>query len=114
MSAPNRSRASKNGGGLANETRQGAESESVAGAQQGPELTLVVADRLDALERTLGTVRRRGMTLKIHSLARSDDHLVLVFRAASEVAIPDRWIAELGALVDVKQVRVVGVPPAAR
>ena len=45
-------------------------------------MTLLVSDRLDALERLLGTVRRRGMSLEIHSLARKEDHLVLVFRAA--------------------------------
>ena len=39
----------------------------------GPEVTLLVADRLDALERLLGTVRRRGMSLRIHSLARKDE-----------------------------------------
>ena len=80
----------------------------------GAEVTLVVNDRLDALERLLGTVRRRGMSLKIQSLARKDDHLVLVFRAESNAAVPERWIAELGALVDVRKVQVAGHPAAAR
>jgi acetolactate synthase regulatory subunit len=80
----------------------------------GPEVTLLVNDRLDALERLLGTVRRRGMSFRIHSLARKDDHLVLVFRAAPNAVIPDRWIAELGSLVDVRKVLVAGMPAAAR
>jgi acetolactate synthase regulatory subunit len=80
----------------------------------GPEVTLEVNDRLDALERLLGTVRRRQMTLRIHSLARKDDHLVLVFRADSNAVIPERWIAELGTLVDVRRVQVAGMPAAAR
>jgi acetolactate synthase regulatory subunit len=80
----------------------------------GAEVTLMVNDRLDALERLLGTVRRRGMTLRIHSLARKDDHLVLVFRADSNAPVPERWIAELGALVDVRNVQVAGQPAATR
>ena len=79
-----------------------------------PEVTLLVNDRLDALERLLGTVRRRGMSFKIHSLVRKDDHLVVVFRAEPSAVIPDRWIAELGALVDVRKVQVAGTPAAAR
>lgn len=78
----------------------------------GPRVTLLVADRLDALERTLGTVRRRGMCLKIHSLVRREDRLQLVFRAAPEAVIPERWIAELAALVDVDEVEVAGVASA--
>lgn len=73
----------------------------------GPQVELVLVDRLDALERALGTVRRRQMTLRIHSLARRGaDELVLTFRGTEGVALPDRWIAELGALVDVRQVKV--------
>ena len=86
-------------------------SETAAGV---PEVTLLVNDRLDALERLLGTVRRRGMSFKIHSLVRKDDHLVLVFRAEPNAVIPDRWIAELGALVDVRKVQVAGTAAAAR
>jgi hypothetical protein len=78
------------------------------------EVTLLVNDRLDALERLLGTVRRRGMSFKIHSLVRKDDHLVLVFRAEPNTVIPDRWIAELGGLVDVRRVQVADSPTAAR
>ena len=74
-----------------------------------PELTIVIDDRLDALERALGTVRRRGMKFKVFSLARRDDRLVLVLRAEPDVPVPDRWIAELEALVDVKQVNVTGL-----
>jgi hypothetical protein len=77
-------------------------------------VTLLVNDRLDALERLLGTVRRRQMTFRIHSLTRKDDHLVLVFRAEPSAVIPDRWIAELGSLVDVRKVQVAGVPAATR
>jgi hypothetical protein len=80
----------------------------------GPEVTLLVNDRLDALERLLGTVRRRQMTLRIHSLTRKEDHLVLVFRAEPNAVIPERWIAELGTLVDVRTVQVAGMPAAAR
>ena len=73
----------------------------------GPQVEIVLVDRLDALERALGTVRRRQMTLKIHSLARrGSDELVLTFRGTEGVVLPDRWIAELGALVDVRQVKV--------
>jgi len=75
-----------------------------------PEITLLIADRLDALERALGTVRRRGMRLEIQSLAREDGRLVLTFRGTPDAVIPDRWLAELGALVDVEQVRVSGLP----
>lgn len=73
----------------------------------GPEVEIVLVDRLDALERALGTVRRRQMTLKIFSLARKgSDELVLTLRGTEGVVLPDRWIAELGALVDVRQVKV--------
>ena len=75
----------------------------------GPQVEIVLVDRLDALERALGTVRRRQMTLQIHSLARrAPDELVVTFRGTGSVALPDRWIAELGALVDVRQVKVDG------
>ena len=83
-------------------------------AAPGPEVTLLVNDRLDALERLLGTVRRRQMTFRIHSLTRKDDHLVVVFRAEPNAVIPERWIAELGTLVDVRKVQVAGMPAAAR
>ncbi len=76
-------------------------------AYAGPEVVLVLSARLDALERALGTVRRRGMTLGVFSLSRRDDELVLTLRADSGAALPDRWIAELGALVDVREVKVV-------
>jgi hypothetical protein len=72
----------------------------------GAEIELVISDRLDALERALGTVRRRGMTFKVHSLARRGGELVLVFRADAGAVLPDRWLAELAALVDVRQVKV--------
>jgi acetolactate synthase regulatory subunit len=84
-------------------SRKGARPEK---AQAGPEVVLVLSDRLDALERLLGTVRRRGMTLGVFSLTRRNDELVLTLRADSGAALPDRWIAELGALVDVRQVKV--------
>lgn len=73
----------------------------------GPEVVLVVTDRLDALERALGTVRRRGMALKVLSLNRRGDELELVLRGATGMPVPDRWIAELGTLVDVRHIRVV-------
>jgi hypothetical protein len=79
-----------------------------------PEVTLLLNDRLDALERLLGTVRRRGMKLRIHSLIRKEDHLVMVFRAEPNAVVPDRWLAELGALVDVRKVQVAGHPAASR
>ena len=106
MSDLNGGKPSKNGTGP-----QPKAGEPAGGA---PEVTLLVNDRLDALERLLGTVRRRGMSFKIHSLVRKDDHLVLVFRAAPNAVIPERWIAELGSLVDVRQVQVAGMPAAAR
>ena len=84
-------------------SRKGARPEK---AQAGPEVVLVLSDRLDALERLLGTVRRRGMTLGVFSLSRRNDELVLTLRADSGAALPDRWIAELGALVDVREVKV--------
>lgn len=79
-----------------------------------PEITLVIDDRLDALERTLGTVRRRGMKLEVSSLVRRQDLLVLVFRAAPDATVPNRWIAELEALVDVKSVNVTGLAAGGR
>ena len=103
MSDLNVPKPSKNGTNPAGETAAGV-----------PEVTLLVNDRLDALERLLGTVRRRGMSFQIHSLVRKDDHLVLVFRAEPNAVIPDRWIAELGALVDVRKVQVAGTSAAAR
>lgn len=72
----------------------------------GAEIEIVLSDRLDALERALGTVRRRQMTFQVHSLARRDGELVLVFRTAPGSTIHERWLAELGALVDVRQVNV--------
>ena len=71
-----------------------------------PEVVIVLSDRLDALERALGTVRRRGMSLKVYSLSRQDDELVLTLRGDVGATVPDRWLAELGALVDVRQVKV--------
>jgi hypothetical protein len=78
-------------------------------AAKGARIELVISDRLDALERALGTVRRRQMTLQVHSLTRRDGELVLVFHAAPGAALPDRWLAELAALVDVRQVNVADV-----
>ena len=86
----------------------------VSGAASTPEITLVIDDQLGALERALGTVRRRGMKLTVSSLARQNDRLVLVFRADRDASVPDRWIAELEALVDVKQVDVTGLPTGGR
>ena len=71
-----------------------------------PEVVVVLSDRMDALERALGTVRRRGMSLKVFSLSRRDDELVLTLRGDSGATVPDRWLAELDALVDVRQVKV--------
>jgi acetolactate synthase regulatory subunit len=76
----------------------------------GPEVVLVLVDRLDALERALGTVRRRGMSLKVLTLSRWGDELILVLRGGTGAPVPDRWVAELGALVDVRHVRVVAEP----
>ena len=75
-------------------------------AEPGLEVEIVLCDRLDALERALGTVRRRGMSLKVFSLSRQGDDLVLTLRGDSGAAVPDRWLAELGALIDVRQVKV--------
>ena len=72
----------------------------------GPQIVLVLNDRLDALERALGTVRRRGMGVQVHSLTRRGGELVLKFRAAPGATVHDRWLAELAALVDVRQVNV--------
>ncbi len=72
----------------------------------GPEVEIVIADRIDALERALGTVRRRMMTLKVFSLSRRGGELVLTLRGDEGVVLPDRWISELGALVDVRQIKV--------
>jgi hypothetical protein len=78
-------------------------------ADEGPQVELVLCDRLDALERALGTVRRRQMTLTIQSLARRGDaELVLTVRADPGKPLPERWLAELAALVDVRQVNVAG------
>ena len=71
-----------------------------------PEVVVVLSDRLDALERTIGTVRRRGMSLEVFSLSRQDDELVLTLRGDVGATVPDRWLAELSALVDVRQVKV--------
>ena len=72
----------------------------------GSEIELVLTDRLDALERALGTVRRRGMSMQVHSLARRGGELVLKFRAEPGAIVHERWLAELAALVDVHQVNV--------
>ena len=72
----------------------------------GPEVVIVLSDRMDALERALGTVRRRGMSLKVFSLSRRGDELVLTLRGDGGATVPDRWLAELDALVDVRQVKV--------
>jgi hypothetical protein len=75
--------------------------------EAGPKVELILCDRLDALERALGTVRRRQMTFTIQSLARHGDaELVLTFRADPGKPVPERWLAELAALVDVRQVNV--------
>jgi len=71
-----------------------------------PEVVIVLSDRLDALERAIGTVRRRGMSLKAFSLSHRDDELVLTLRGDVGATVPDRWLAELDALVDVRQVKV--------
>jgi hypothetical protein len=75
-------------------------------SRKGSQVELVITDRLDALERALGTVRRRQMTLQVHSLVRRDGELVLVFRADAGAVLHERWLAELAALVDVRQVNV--------
>ena len=77
-----------------------------SGSGSSPEVVVILSDRLDALERALGTVRRRGMALKVFSLSRQENELVLTLRADDGAAVPDRWLAELGALVDVRQVKV--------
>ena len=108
---------STNGGGPEGSPKKGAEdgmAKPTGHAAAPPEVTLLIEDRLDALERALGTVRRRGMGLKVFSLARESDQLVLVFRADPDRAVLDRWIAELGALVDVRQVRVSEPPAGSR
>lgn len=97
----------------------GRPSENGTGPERGqapsvPEVTLLINDRLDALERALGTVRRRQMSLRISSLTRRGDHLVLVFSADAGSAIPERWVAELGELVDVRRVDVAGPSVATR
>ena len=71
-----------------------------------PHVVIVLSDRLDALERAIGTVRRRRMSLEVFSLSRQGDELVLTLRGDGGATIPDRWLAELGALVDVRQVNV--------
>lgn len=75
-------------------------------AEAGPQVELFLCDRLDALERALGTVRRRGMTMSIQSLVRRGDELVLTFRVEAGKPLHDRWLAELAALVDVRKVNV--------
>ena len=93
-------------------SRNGGDPDKDKGKEKEPppkgssQIELVITDRLDALERALGTVRRRGMSFQIQSLARRDGELVLVFRADPGAAIHDRWLAELAALVDVHQVNV--------
>ncbi len=89
---------SKNGGGPEKDLEKGK-------SHDGPEVILTIADRLDALERAIGTVRRRGMTLRVHSLARQGGELVLVLRAETGAFVPERWIAELAALVDVSTIK---------
>ena len=71
-----------------------------------PEVVVVLSDRLDALERAIGTVRRRGMSLEVFSVSRQDDELVLTLRGDVGTTVPDRWLAELGTLVDVRQVKM--------
>lgn len=70
-----------------------------------PEVHLVVADRLDALERAVGTIRRRRMTLALDSVHRRDSALHLIFRAEPGTLIRARWLAELADLEDVREVR---------
>ena len=101
----------KNGGGP---SKNGGSEKSAEAPHDGPEVVLVLCDRLDALERLVGTVRRRGMTLRVHSLVRRGEDLVMVLRADRGVAVPDRWIAELGALHDVSEIKVTGIPAATR
>jgi acetolactate synthase regulatory subunit len=71
-----------------------------------PEVVVVLSDRLDALERAIGTVRRRGMSLEVFSVSRQDDELVLTLRGDVGTTVPDRWLAELDTLVDVRQVKM--------
>jgi hypothetical protein len=87
-------------------SKNGTAPEKPAPPEGGPQVELVISDRLDALERALGTVRRRGMTLNVHSLVRRGGQLVLVFRAAPGATVHERWLAELAALVDVSEVNV--------
>jgi hypothetical protein len=48
----------------------GSPSKNGAGHEKGGrQIELVITDRLDALERALGTVRRRQMTFQVQSLA---------------------------------------------
>ena len=89
----------------------GSPSKNGAGADKpgdsGTQVEIVLCDRLDALERALGTVRRRMMTLSVQSLSRrGDGELVLTFRAEAGKPLHERWLAELAALVDVRQVNV--------
>lgn len=87
-------------------SKNGGAPEQPAEPEGGPQIELVISDRLDALERALGTVRRRQMSFKVHSLVRRGGELVLVFRAEAGAPVPDRWLAELAALVDVRTVNV--------
>jgi acetolactate synthase regulatory subunit len=73
------------------------------------QIELVITDRIDALERALGTVRRRGMAFRVHSLVRRGGELVLVFHVDASATVPDRWLAELSSLVDVHKVSVAEV-----
>ena len=89
-------------------SKNGGAPEKPAQPEGGPQIELVISDRLDALERALGTVRRRKMTLKVYSVSRRGDDLVLTLAGDPGAVVPDRWIAELGALVDVRTVKVAG------
>lgn len=90
--------------------RSGRSRRAAAGPAPGPEVVLVVRDRADSLERVFGTVRRRSMDLKVLSLGRFGDDLVLVLRSEGSDPVPDRWLAELESLVDVHHVRVATTP----
>jgi hypothetical protein len=46
------------------------------------------------------------MSLAVFSLFRQDDDLVLTLRGDGGATIPDRWLEELVALMDVRQVKV--------
>lgn len=70
-----------------------------------PEVVLVVRDKAGALERVFGTMRRRRMALQTISMARFGEDLVIVLRSEAS-SVPDRWLAELEGLWDVRDVRV--------